>query len=335
MADEELTIEIPADELETGKPVEGEKPEKKVAEKPKDEGIDELKAQYATIQQRADAERQARERSDAAAEQARQETARTREELAKSREEVVESNASAIDNAISAASTEREAAKREYASAMESGDWVKAADAQDKIAGAAARMVRLEEAKTDIETRKAEPKPEPRQEQRPQVPADPVEAAIAGLSPRSQAWLREHKEFVTDPKKNMKANAAHNMAVSEGHIVDSDSYFDFCERFLGIKEDPEVVDPPKLAPRPKTRTAMPAAPVSRDNSSPTNGSLGGSQVILTPGEQRAATDGSVVWNVTDEKIGAVKDQPVGLREYARRKAAMTREGRYNSSMTDQ
>ncbi len=190
-------------------------------------------------------------------------------------------------------------------------------------------MVRLEEGKADLEARKVEPPKEPQRTQEP--PADPFEAAIAQSAPKAQEWLRAHPEYVTNQKLSLKAAAAHNDALAEGLTANSDEYFDHCERFLGLKKD-EGNGAAKPAPQPRTRT-MPAAPVSREGAS-MNGELTPSQVKLSPGEQRAAVDGSVTWSYSDPKTGAIKGEPVGLKEYARRKMIMQKEGHYDRSFTD-
>ena len=78
---------------------------------------------------------------------------------------------------------------------------------------------------------------------------------------------------------------------------------------------------------------MPAAPVSRA-SVQSNGAAG-EQVVLTRGEQLAATDGTHVWNYDDPSGKFKKNDPIGIREMARRKAALTKQGAYDRSYTEQ
>lgn len=332
--DKDLIIDIPADDGIAPVQVEP-KPEPvvvKTAPEPKtetteDEAVKDLKNQVETL-------RTGKAKAEADAQRERDRAAKVSQDLVKARGDVVDTQANAIENAIAAAQAEGAAAVRDYQTAMETGDFAKAGEAQRKISRAEARAIRLEEAQADLEARKSAPQPEP-EARRTEAPADPFETAIASLSPRSQTWLRQHKEFVTDPKLNMKANAAHLDAMAEGYIPDSDAYFDFCEGRLGLKAEaePEPQDEPK--PKPRTRTAMPAAPVSRNGASPTHGNLGANQIMLTPGEQRAATDGTVVHNYDDPNGKFKKGEPVGLREYARRKAAMNKDGLYDRSYTEQ
>jgi hypothetical protein len=133
---------------------------------------------------------------------------------------------------------------------------------------------------------------------------------------------------VTDPVKNRKANIAHLKAVDEGIQPDTQEYFDYCETELGLKEA-------KPNEKPTRTKAMAAAPVSREGGPITSGKLSPTQVTLTPGEQQRAMDGTLIWNISDAKTGAVKGEPIGLKEFARRKQIMEKEGRYDRSYTDQ
>lgn len=340
MADTDLTIDIDAPEdqvqVTTEAPV---KPATEVVEKAapdaEAEGIESLRAQLETFKSNAETEKAARTRAEADAARQRTEAAEARKQLEKVQTDSADHQFSAVESSIAAAQAEADSAERDYRTAFEAGDSAKAAESQRKMARAEAKVLRLEESRADLEARKAEPPQRTEEPARPQpTQADPFEAAIAGSSPRTQAWLRKNPTFVTDEKLNRKANAAHNMALADGYIPDSDAYFDFCERFLGLKEATatEDVDP---APKPRQRKpAMPAAPVSRD-ASPSNGNLSNGQIVLTPGEQRAATDGTHVHNYDDPAGKFKKGDPIGLREMARRKALMQADGRYTSNYTDQ
>lgn len=321
MPDADLVVEIP---VEAEPVVEGKSETAKTVEvnnTPANEPVEELKQQLATLTEQSkqkDAEN-ARIRQEADA--ARQEAAKRTEELGKVRTDLTATELSAVDSAIQAAQSEAEGYARDQQVALEAGEWAKATDLGRKAARAEAKAVRLEEGKADLEARKAE---SPKTATTTQAkPADAFESAISNSTPRAQKWLRDHPTYVTDPALNRKANIAHLEALDAGHVLDSDAYFDFCEQKLGLKETPKTTNG-KTEPR--TR-ALPGAPVTRDTS-PSGGQLSPTQVTLTPGEQARATDGTIVWNYSDPKIGAVKGQPVGLKEFARRKAAMIKEGRY-------
>lgn len=324
MADEELVIDL-ADEPQLDLQVE-KKPEPVEKKAETDPGIEDLKNQLAQMREREEAAL----REAATAVNARNQVV---EEVKKARVEIVDNQASAIESAIAASQAEINAAKKDLRTALEAGDYDKVAEVQAKLSEVSAELVTLRQGKQDIEARKSEAPKEPVVERQPEPrqlsEAEQFEAAISRASPRAQAWLRAHPEFVKDRDKNLEANAADSMARSKGFIQDSDAYFDFCERFLGLKKD--ETDPPEQKPR--TRTPMPAAPVSRSNVQG-NGSHG-EQVTLTRGEQLAATDGTHVYNFDDPNGKFKKGDPIGLREMARRKAELTKQGAYDRAYVSQ
>jgi hypothetical protein len=327
MSDTNLVVEVealaPVVETTPELVIEKKPEPQKKAEATPPEPVDDLKAQLVTLraQQTADATARQRAEADAAA---------ARADVAKAQGQVVDANISTVDSAIAAASAESEGFARDQEAAMVAGNFKLAAELGRKAARAEARIERLEEGKADLAARKTEaPRTSGTQQQQP-AQVDPFERAVAGATPRAQTWLRAHPTYVTDPELGAQANLAHQRAIKAGLAVDSDAYFDFCERDLGLKQAPALN---VVADNTRQASAMASAPVSREGA-PSGGTLTSTKVTLTPGEQRAANDGSVVWNYTDPKIGAIKGSPVGTREYARRKAAMTSEGRYDRSFTE-
>lgn len=80
---------------------------------------------------------------------------------------------------------------------------------------------------------------------------------------------------------------------------------------------------------------MAAAPVSRDGGAFTSGKLSPTQVVLSQGEQDAATDGIThVWNYDDPKGKFKRGDAIGIREMARRKFEMQRQGLYDKSYSE-
>jgi hypothetical protein len=306
--------------------------------------VDDLKAQFQAAQQReqeasrrADQERQARLTAEREAQRAQAE-ART------AKTEAVESYAGNIDTAISAANAEAETAKRELRAAAEAGDFEKQADAADRLATARAKLIRLDEAKSDIEVRKTEVKAEPKKE--PQASADPVDDYLSRCTPTTAAWMRAHPEDArilatnSDPRRAAKLSAAHSDAMAEGHTVDTPQYFEHVEKFLGMKKDETKIEP-KVETKPNgssngtvRRASAPVAPVIATGGG-TSG--GGTEVVLTRGEYAAATDGTHVWNYDDTSSQKRfrKGDPIGAEEFARRKVALQKQGAYDRSYTEQ
>lgn len=326
MPDEELVVDIEAQTPEIEVVTEPEKVEKPIKGEAKTNGkeepVEDLRKQLDSLKKQGEQATAKIQSAEQLATQRAQEAEQAQTELATVKKELVQSNASTIENAILAEKEAMLSARKDRRSALEAGDYDKEGEANDRLALAAARLTRLEEAKEDIEVRLKEPDEPVKRQVRNEAPAN------NGPGPRATAWLAEHPEYVTSRAKNLRAAAAHQSAVDEGIEVESDDYFDHVERELGLKtDDPIEADTPKQKPR--TRS-MPAAPVSRDGGGSSSGQISSTQVVLTKGEQEAATDGTVVWNYTDPKKGAVKGAAVGLKEYARRKAEMTKEGRYDN-----
>ena len=325
MPDDDLIVEVEAPTPVAAEATPEPKPEATPKPAPKAAAPDpvvDLKAQLETMRADKTAEATARQRAEADA-------ASARADAAKAQSAVVDANISTVDSAIAAAQAEADGHARDQEAALAAGNFKLAAELGRKAARAEARIERLEEGKADLAARKAEP-PKPATTQSPQQTA--FEQAIAGSAPRAQAWLRAHPTYVTDPELNAQAALAHQRAMKQGLAPDSDAYFEFCERDLGLKQAEAA---PEQKPKPQQRAAaMPSAPVSRDGG-PSGGTLSSTQVTLSPGEQARATDGTLVWNYNDPKVGAVKGQPIGLKEMARRKLSMTQSGFYDRSYTEQ
>jgi hypothetical protein len=144
-------------------------------------------------------------------------------------------------------------------------------------------------------------------------PADPVEGLAATRTEPTARWLREHREWVLDPKKNAKLSAAHFDAVAEGLREDSPEYFAHVERRIGLADTSRGNES-------EDRTAVKYDPADVN----THIRRGGAEVVLTKGEKAAATDGTLLW-----ATGPDRGKPIGVTEFARRKVQMAREGRYH------
>lgn len=282
-----------------------------------DEPIEDLKGQFAKMQSDlATANQRA-----VAAETEAQRVARERDQHAHRATElegaVIDSRKGTVDQGIAAAKADADAAQADYERAFSDGDGKAAAEAQRRLARAESRIGRLTETKEEL----AEAKPAPR---RAAAQTDPVEEYINGRSAPTAAWLRQHTEFITDPTKNAKLTSAHWDAVGEGLKVDTPEYFAHVEKRIGLKKDD-----PSTQQQLQRRPTAPTAP---------GGDVGGrggvSEVKLTRGEANSATDGTLVWNYDDPKGKFKKGDPIGVQEMARRKLAMSQQGRYHNSMTE-
>ena len=223
------------------------------------------------------------------------------------RAEVEDTNLHLVNNAIETVRRENEILKANMRDAMASGDYDKAAEAQEAISMNAAKLLQLENGREAM-------KNQPRQQVQPMSRAqDPVEQVKASLSSRSAAWVDAHPEFVRDPRLFRKMVAAHELAVSDGIEPDSDEYFASVERTLGVSRRASAEadeDALSSASQPTQRRAAPAAaPVSRSGSG--TGSRPNS-VRLSKDELELAD----LWGWTEEK-------------YAQYKKTLQREGKLN------
>lgn len=249
----------------------------------------------------------------------------TRQELASTKKEVATSQLDTVLSGIQAAEAEATAAEREYVAAAEAGDFAAQARAQRKISGAEARIQRLKEAEGDLKDQTAT-KPAPRQEPRQQPSNDPIAAFTQGMSAKSAAWIRSHPDCVTDPKKNARMLAAHNLAIADDIAVDTPEYFSRIE---------DGISPPvKAQDVQKPINIRPSAPVASGANAGGGMNGGGQSVTLSLREKNAAEDGSICWNYDDKNGKFKKGDPIGVQEFARRKSIMTNQGHYNRNYTD-
>ena len=325
MADDEIVVEI-----------EKEEPDKKPGEQTTDVA-DALKAQLTELQAETAREKAGRVAAEQRATTEAQARQAAQTEVAETRTEITETRLGTVEQGLSAAQAASDAAKSEYKAAMEAGDWGKAAEAQEKLADARSTLGRLAEAKADLEVQKTQA---PRQQrvETPQQQADPVEAFIQSRDSGTQAWLRDHPEDArilatnSDPRRAAKLNAADADAFAEGLTRGSKEYFQHVEKFLGItKTNGKATN--GTAQTQRRAASAPVAPVAAS----AGGVSGGTEVRLSAGEARSATDGTLQWNY-DDPTGQKrfkKGDPIGVQEFARRKLALKESGQYDKSLTEQ
>jgi hypothetical protein len=296
MSDEKIEAKeeevIVADEAETPEPA----PQKEKGDEISPEiGIEALKQQLEMERNaRAEAEKRARMAENTAS---------------KASYEVQDSNLQLIVSAIDSVNRTNTMLKRDYAAAMQAGNFDAAAEIQSQMSINGAKLLQLENGKAALTERLKNPP-----QQQPEMPADPVEAIASQLSPRSAAWVRAHPECVRDKRLYMKMVGAHNIAVADGFQADTDEYFAEIERQLGYRKPQTAVqqddeeEPTSMAAKPMARKAPPpAAPSSRAAS---NGTGGRNTVTLTREEREMAN----IMGMTPE-------------EYAKNKVALKKEGK--------
>jgi len=260
MLEDDLIKDVPEVEKVEEEPLQAEmEPEEAIEEEvPLEKGIEELRAQ---LQQAETARMEAERREREAVERANKHSLDARD-----------TQLQLVTSAIDDLKRQQAVWRQQKVEALAMGDYEKVAEIDEAVFEAKTNLKQLETYKYDMENA-----PAPRYEA---PPADPVEMIASQLSPKSAAWVRAHPEFARDESKKQRMVKAHEFAVSNGYVADSDDYFEYVENLLGVRKQEESPLSAAAAPR---RAAPVAAPVSRGSSgAPKNG------YRLTAAEKEAA-----------------------------------------------
>lgn len=227
------------------------------------------------------------------------------QELAGAREQVESHELTIITSGLDNATRELASAKADWRASQEAGDFDKAADANERMAIAAADVSRLKDAKTNFEANLG--KKPATTEGRVEAPAAAVsqfEQYVSGFAPAAQAWLRAHPECVPahvggNATKNATMMKGHYAALEQGMAPNSPDYFRVIEETTGYRSPVSAAADvvvagaeevqPAAAPKPKPRqAAQPTAPVSRDPPAANGQPRTTRSVTLTRDQQEAA-----------------------------------------------
>lgn len=297
-------VEVPKKEVEVkpeAKAPEGEDVEIEITPegkaKTEHDAIEELRSQLAAIQERSERQREEAQRERQAREEAERQAQAYQADIVNTRMQLLQSNHQTIMASIATDKADGDALEREYANAIRTNNHALAAKCQRALAKVESRLLQFEDARMQLEEQiKAGPqalqrqmqrqqpqRPASQPQQQPQQTGDPVENYIATRSARVQKFLKDNpREWLSDPTKNAKLMAAHHMALSEGHVEESNSYFDFVKGYM---------EPPKPASREAkpVRKTVPAAPASSTKAaSPAANSVSQAIIRLTPKDRAAA-----------------------------------------------
>ena len=265
------------------------------------EGIEELK-------RRLQAEQRAREEAER-----RMQEAYLREQQVKqaANQELTEAHYHQVTAALETVKSNAKALKAAFAEANAVGDYVKAAELNEAMIEAREQLDKLKAGKKAIKQHLEQAQyQQPVRQMPPSEPRveDVLDDMVSRVSPRSAVWLRGNREHIKDARAIQKMMNAHQAAVLDDIEPDTDEYFEFIEKRMGIRREPprEEASPlsaaaeatPKRAPQP------PPAPVSRGAPRP-------GTVRLTSAEAQTA-----------------KDLGMTPEEYAKNKQLLIKEGRY-------
>lgn len=286
-----------------------EKPAAKKAEPPSiDEGAEVLKKQLEQERQRVlDAERRA-EAAEAVAHNAQADIKDTQLKL--------------VETAITTKNEEAANLKRQYSTALSNGDYEMAADIQLQMSRNAAELLNLENGKVAMENQARQPV-QPRRGN--EVDDFAAQMRSSGY-PRSAEWVKNHPEYVTNPRMNQKMIAAHQIAIADGHAADTDGYFEAVERVLGIGGEERPASRQRQVDSDDDASASAAQAVSKrkaaDESPPPS---------APPSRNPPSNNGNrpQVVRLTAEEREMAAMAGLTEKEYALNKLALKREGRIN------
>lgn len=118
------------------------------------------------------------------------------------------------------------------------------------------------------------------------VPTDPVERAVQGRTPTTQAFLRRHPELIrSDGSLEDVAVRAHHKAIGEGYVIDTPGYYAHIESLLKPSDNG---GPPSLQRAPTF-----AAPVARTGGPSGSGGADSGTFLVTPKMRRLAEEQGV------------------------------------------
>jgi len=269
------------------------------AEKEQDDEVVTLKQQLEDLKKTSDFFKQQAEEAGKREAEARKRADTSDGELKTMGTRAEQAEYDAIVNAISAVTSEGERAEEQLKIAGEAQDWAAIAKAQAALSRASTRLVQLEDGKATLEARAERAKEAAKN---PPPPAgDPIENhinSIPNLMPAQRKWLNEHRDLMTDSKKNIRLQNAHIDAEEAGHAPGSDGYFKFLEERLGYRkvEAParDIEDDDNDT---NQRPPIVSAPPSRDPPSSGTGKPTPTRITLTA-EQRSAAQAAGVDEIT-------------------------------------
>lgn len=303
--DEEKDIEIVLDEQKTPEQTKSDEPVIVIdgddspsveAEDNVSEALKKMEKKLKKAKEKTDKLEREKDRAEQVATQAMQEAGENRKHV--------------MMAALNQVKMETERLMNQYAEAMSINNFDEAARVQAQMSQNAVRSAQFE---AELDNLK-------RQESAPQSGSQ-LDQIIKAVSPESARWLKQNRDHLDSDKAIRRMFRAHEDAVDEGIKPDSDDYFEFIEKRLGISDDRDEDEAPKkrkkeersddepmsAAAKPTQRQAPPpAAPVERYGARP-------NVVRLS----RAEADTAKMLGMTE-------------KEYATHKIALQKEGKLSS-----
>lgn len=220
-----------------------------------DDPLTVLQRSYDELKSEAEKHRQEAEAARAQATQAARTADTYRMQAEQTGLEARQASIAAIDSAAAHAKNNVLALKAEIARAGNAQEWDVFADAQEALAQNITYLQQLADSRAAAENRRTATPAKPAAAE-----DDRIEQFIETLSPRSQAWLRNHKADVfSSPSRQNKAQAAHNMAIADGIEPESDAYFAELDKYMGYGSDNKGAPKTQHQRQPGAVTSAPPA----------------------------------------------------------------------------
>jgi hypothetical protein len=301
MSDTEEHVEV---ELEEPKKADASEPEVEI-EEPKAKKIEKVEEKrevapeegIETLKKRLETEKRRAEEAEKRAHQAKQ-------QIAKAHQDVKDSNYQLVSNALETAKGRAEALKTAFAEALSVGDHNRVAEVQAALIENESHISELKRGKKALKQQLKEAEKAKKSEiKQMDRSIDPIDQMAQTVSPRSASWLRDNRENLRDERSIRKMFRAHEDAVDDGIVPDSDDYFAFIEQRMGWQKAVEPEPMSEAAP-PKRQAPPPAAPVSRG------------------GQRQNVVRLSAAEADTARSLGMTPE------EYAKNKVLLQKEGRY-------
>lgn len=221
----------------------------------------------------------------------------------------------AVGTILEKLGADKDAARRDLIAAHEAGDFIKVADAQDRLSMANARIVEAEKGKMVLDDEAKNPQGRQIQDSA----SDPVEVVARTMqSRRSADWIRQHPEVVVNGAVAPAAMSAHFSVIDKGLAPDSDAYFEHLEGAInGRRAEPRQQE---RQPSGRDMNRSPtSAPVNRDVVQAPGAQRPGS-IRLEPHEVQTAVD-------TYAPLYPKESRDQLLKRYAQDKMALIDEGK--------
>lgn len=239
------------------------------AEQP-DDGAKRIEADLAALKAERDRERDRAARLERDAQEARRLAEAQKAELEALRTRSLRDENDLIANGLAAAQAERAAAESELERAFETGDAKAQAQATAKISRASAKILNFESGAAELAERKETVRTEPeRREPERSAPQDFASAINANpnLLPAEKEWMIRNQSSFNDPDFNKELDVAYTRAVKkEGLVRGTPAYFDYIEKFTGLKrattEEDDERNPPVSAPPSRQERGSDGRPTS-------------------------------------------------------------------------